>query len=299
MISGYLAPAIEWYSRAVRPYLRESAAHDSSAQAALFPNTVEAPQVYEAARHLLTSQCALLGVGGVVSSISSRGGRPFLLAGAVRDAVHGALTGISTVPRDYDIGVAGMSRDGFDVFCRSLGAERNRYGGYQCYASEGLNVDLWRIEETVGILAHACRPTVRNVLRTFILDLNAIAYDPTSGVIHDYGCLTALRRRRVGLVRSALLHDHSDFAGRAISLQLRFAFKLSPALRSFVAQWYDSKETERQLAKVPFCYSFGRPSTDLAASTPDLSGASSLFWEWRHSLSNSLSNRSYSALERG
>lgn len=263
----------------VSAYLHESPAHNCSAQAVLFPSTVEAPQVYEAARDLLTSQYVRSGVGDVVSSITSRGGHPLLFAGAVRDALYSALTGMSTVPRDYDVGVAGMSRSGFDVFCRTLGAEPNRYGGYQCYASDRLNIDLWRIEETVGILAHACRPTVCNVLRTFIFDLNAIAYDPTSGAIHDYGCLTALRRRQIGFVRSALLHDHSDFAGRAISLRLRFAFKMSPALRSFVAQWCDSKETERQLAKVAFRYSSGRSSPDQKTSTADLPGASSLFWE--------------------
>jgi len=210
-------------------------------------------QVYEAACRLLEIQCRVSGVWEIMVGIRALEARPFLFAGAVRDALYTTLTGIVTRPRDYDIGISMICRDRFDAFASSLGAKRNRYGGYQFHACDGLNVDLWRIEDTVGVLANACKPTITNVLRTFVVDLNAIAYDPTDNVVFDQGCLEALRRREIGFVRVPLLHDHSNFAGRAVCLQSRFAFQLSRELRHFVAEWYDSVEAERQHAKTQAC----------------------------------------------
>jgi hypothetical protein len=90
---------------------------------------------------------------------------------------------------------------------------------------------------------------VASVLRSFVIDLNAIAYDPTDNVIHDEGCLAALVRGEIGIVRGAIMHDHANFAGRALSLKSRFDFRLSRELQDFVAQWSDSAEAERQIAK--------------------------------------------------
>ena len=239
---------------------------------------MEASQVHAVAREILARRCAEAYVHNLLSTINSSGGRSVLFAGAVRDAVYSALTGTSTLPRDYDIGVAKMSRSHFDGFCRALGAERNRYGGYQFYASDGSAIDIWRLEDTAGVLAHDCSPSVDNVLRTFIFDVNAVAYDPSANEIYDRGCLNALRRRRIGFVRSALLHDQRNFAGRAISLRVRFGFRLSRALRSFVAEWYDGKEVDRHLAKAQFSYSLPWSSPD-PATTTGVPGMSSRFCE--------------------
>jgi len=206
--------------------------------------------VHESACRLLEMQCRASGLREIMSSTRLFGGRPFLFAGAVRDALFASLTGITSRPRDYDIGIARVRRDRFEAFATCLGAEPNQYGGYHLTARDALRVDLWRIEDTVGVLVHACRPTIMNVLRSFVIDLNAVAYDPTEKVLQDHGCLEALCRREIGLVRDALLHDHSNFAGRALALQHRFAFRLSKELREFVAAWYDSAEAERQRAKI-------------------------------------------------
>jgi len=278
--SSFRSASAKCYSYNVRPRLRQSAEQNSPAQRALFPTRVRTTLVYETARDLLTTQCVESGVADVVSSINIQGGRPFLFAGAVRDAVRSALTSLPGAPRDYDIGVSGMSRNRFGMLCRALGAQPNRHGGYRCCFSKMANMDLWRTEDTVGILVHACAPTISNILRSFILDLNAIAYDPNTGEFHDYGCLAALTMHRIGFVRSALLHDHSDFAGRAISLQVRFGFRMSPPIRSFVAEWHDPKETERQFAKMntttltPPSHQWGRP--ELQARLPVFGNAATI-----------------------
>jgi hypothetical protein len=50
-------------------------------------------------------------------------------------------------------------------------------------------------------------------------------------------------------VPGALLHDHSNFAARALCLQTRFQFRLSDKLRRFVTTWHDSEEYGRQTIK--------------------------------------------------
>ena len=198
---------------------------------------------------MLRAHCLTAGILDLTAGISAAGGHPILLAGAARDAIYATLTRQPLCPRDYDICVKGMCRDSFDEIAVGFGAERNRYGGYQLQHNGCAAIDLWRIEDTTGILAHSCSPTVTNVLRTFVLDLNAVAYDLVGGVMQDQGCLKALERRRIGFVRSPLSHDESNFAGRVLTLQQRFAFSLSPRMRTFVHDWYDPKETERHLAK--------------------------------------------------
>ena len=241
-----------------------------SSKALRFRQAVDDVRIYDSTCRLLESQCRVSGVREIMSSVRSLGGRPFLCAGAVRDALRGTLTGIALRPRDYDIAIAVVSHEHFDAFAASLGARRNQYGGYQVSARDGLNVDLWRIEDTVGVLANGCRPTITNVLRTFVIDLNAVAYDPTENVLHDQGCLGALHRREIGFVRNALLHDHSNFAGRALALQYRFPFRLSCELRDFVAGWYDSAEAERQKAKAD-CVAYSSGLYAAVGTTPDAS----------------------------
>jgi hypothetical protein len=133
-----------------------------------------ARRIYHSACRELEFRSRFSGVHETMAGVRSYGGRPILFAGAVRDELYAALTGIPALPRDYDIGVAQMSRDCFVAFANSLGAARNRYGGYQFHARDGLNIDLWRIEDTVGILAVSCRPTIAlraNIAETLLVPL--------------------------------------------------------------------------------------------------------------------------------
>ena len=230
--------------------------------------------VYRSACHALESRSRLSGVHEILVDVRAFGGRPFLFAGVVRDTLYSSLTGVPAIPRDYDVGVAQMSSECFVAFASSRGAARNRYGGYQFNARDGLNVDLWRIEDTVGVLAASCKPTVTNVLRSFVIDLNAIAYDPADSVIHDEGCLPALVKREIGVVRGAIMHDHANFAGRALALKSRFDFRLSKELQDLVAHWSGSAEAERQIAKASaFGYSpefrSGSATTALVGICPE------------------------------
>jgi len=65
--------------------------------------------------------------------------------------------------------VADISRGDFDTVLRAFG-RRNRHGGYALRADGGLDWDVWRLEETIGLRKTGTPCSIENVLRTFNLD---------------------------------------------------------------------------------------------------------------------------------
>ncbi len=218
------------------------------------------PQIEEAILYVMTGQllrkqCRENGLQNLMSRFACLGGKPILFAGAVRDALYSVYTDTPIQPRDYDVGIARMTRHRFKSLNKKLGGERNRYGGYQYRDLNGLNVDIWRIEDTVGISVHRCNATISNVLKTFVLDVNAIAFDPMEDRFYDEGCLRSFLDHEISFVQGALLHDHYNFAARALSLSYRFQFQLSSKLCQFTTEWFDQRECTRQELKLRNFYS--------------------------------------------
>lgn len=206
-------------------------------------------EVYRGAAQLLGRWILRDGIGSLLGDIRSNGGRPYVLAGAVRDAIRAVAQERECSPKDYDIGVASLNQESLRELTRRFGSRLNRSGGHQIVLRNGVTVDLWNLSESAGIKINRCRPSVRNVLRTFVLDVNAVAFDDSRCEILDLGCLAALRSRRIGILPSALLHSHSNFAARAIVLRSRLDLELTPGLEEFVGTFADENELRHQLSK--------------------------------------------------
>ena len=193
----------------------------------------------------------------VISRAESHGAHPMLFAGAVRDAFRACSESATYSPRDFDIGIHGMPRALFDQLLQRLGGQQNRYGGYLLsdQPGEGLietRLDVWRLEETCGLQLLGVPYTVENTLRSFILDLNAVAFDPHSAVFYDLGSQLSLQRKRVDFVDRPLIHSHTSFSARAIVLADRFGFSLTPRLQRFADSHYDEVLTAREYRKHGF-----------------------------------------------
>lgn len=180
----------------------------------------------------------------------ARDTRPLLLAGAVRDALLSIELGRPTrSPRDLDIGVHCASQRRFHRMLRQLGGIPNRHGGYKLVLN-GQALDIWRLQDTVGIRFHRAPYSLTNVLRSFVIDLNAAAFDPDTGVFYEGGTLRAVRTRQIHFAEGALLHSAPTFAAKALLAAIRFGIPLSSELHRFTCQFIDSHTLSHEWAKV-------------------------------------------------
>ena len=189
----------------------------------------------------------------VLDTLHDSGGHVAFYAGAVRDALLRHETGnVTCQPRDLDIGVQGISRRDFDGLMCEFGGTKNRYGGYKLVPYPTLQMDIWRLEDTLGLhLTKTPFVSVENVLRTFVLDCNATAYDPYREIVYDLGAQQAIRNRRIGLLHRALLHSKGIFAAKAICLRLRFGLNWTTDTEFFAKQNCTPITMLHELSKLP------------------------------------------------
>jgi hypothetical protein len=214
----------------------------------------EIRQDFPDARDLLLLGLTGSGVTPLLEATLAHRARPLLFAGAVRDAIVAVEYGTrSSTPRDFDIGLLGLTQETFDGLLRDFGAEPNRYGGYRLVPSAAPPIDVWRLEQTVGLRLHRAPCAIVNVLRSFVIDINALVFDPLSGLFHELGALDAIRARRISIVRNALLHSTATFAAKALLAATRLSFDMSPPLHRFVLDHENPSTTAYEASKV-----FGR-----------------------------------------
>jgi hypothetical protein len=159
----------------------------------------------------------------VLELLTEVGAKPYVCAGAVRDVFFCLEGGEQTRPRDIDIAILNIDGERLNHFAVSLGATMNRYGGYSYKSDDQPSIDFWAAKDTCGVKAWGTAPTIENVLRSFVLNLNAIAFDFTTVRFFDLGCTDALRTKSLGLVDRVLIHDQDIFAAKALAITTRFS----------------------------------------------------------------------------
>ena len=163
------------------------------------------------------------------------GAQVFIVAGALRDAIAAYYEGEGPGdPRDFDIAVAGISRELFDEVLTGFG-QRNRHGGYILSRPGSPDWDVWRLEETIGLKKTGAPRSLENMLRSFNLNCNAIALDVRTGLFLDAGAIAAIRHKRLGFADDVIHHSADTFAAKALLLHLRLNYQLTDEMRAFVA----------------------------------------------------------------
>jgi hypothetical protein len=202
-------------------------------------------------RELLFSALEKSDYSVLIDSILHLGGRPIIFAGAVRDAMLAVETGNAQFrPRDFDIGIEGLEKKAFQKLFDSLGANANRYGGYHINRDGLPPIDVWRLEETCGIRLLKVPYHQVNVLRSFLINLNAIAFDAHTGFVYDHGCLKTIKSKQVDLVPDALLHSHATFAAKSFLISLRFGLPLTSNLQDFVGTFIEPESFWHEFNKI-------------------------------------------------
>jgi hypothetical protein len=176
----------------------------------------------------------------------------FLFAGAVRDALLAAddWKGGHVSSRDFDIGVQGISREVLCEWGKDYNAIPNRWGGIRVRTSCGeKSADIWCLDQTVGLIKRNVPYSVHNVLRSFILSCNAVAFDLNSGELLDAGAEKSISRRRIDIVDDPIWHDRAVFAAKALALRERFAFELSPQCARLTQTFFTARALKYEYAK--------------------------------------------------
>src|SRR5690242_16948812 len=111
-------------------------------------STDSSDEVLRESRKRLLADISRSGIDAISDVLRPSDARAYLFAGAVRDALLSVSENVDLVPKDFDIGIRGLSRANFVHLAARFRGESNRYGGYRIRLLSGACVDLWRIEET-------------------------------------------------------------------------------------------------------------------------------------------------------
>lgn len=179
-----------------------------------------------------------------------RGAKIGVFAGAVRDTVFGQEHGLGNIePRDWDIGISNISREEFDGILEEVGGKRNRYGGFKMAFRDSLPCEIWRQEDTVGLIKTRSPFSLENILRSFVLSCNAIALDLDTGHIHDHGALRSICLCEIAILEDAIMHDRALFSAKALSLTFRRPFRLTAATTMLIDKHLDTHNLVHEFNK--------------------------------------------------
>lgn len=222
-----------------------------------------------------------------LDKLLSAGASVYLTAGAVRDTLSRIEAGSSVPrPRDLDFCVADLPRSAFDRLCTECSGTRNRFNGYRLRTAAGVSLDVWRQEESIGLRRTGAPSSLANVLRSFVVDCNAVAFDVDTGFFYDHGGLRAIEDRTMGFAQSAILNSHDVIAAKALVLSFRNGLALGPEFADYIVRNISDARLRREAYKA-------------ATVTPGVLRATEAWrHEWRRSICQSISAASSNSTNR-
>jgi tRNA nucleotidyltransferase (CCA-adding enzyme) len=176
-------------------------------------------------------------LGRVLAALREAGGRPYVVGGAVRDALLGLPV------TDFDVEVHGLATKTVEAVLRALGnvdAVGQAFTVYKLTGLEGLrgavDVSLPRRDSKVGPghrgISVIGEPdlAIEEAARRRDFTINAMLFDPaTENVLDPHGGVRDLEARRLRAVDPGTFGDDPLRALRAVQLAARFDLTVDPA----------------------------------------------------------------------
>ncbi len=214
------------------------------------------------------------GVRGLVAALSAAGGRPYVVGGAVRDALLGLPS------TDYDVEVFGLAPDRLAEVLATVGRVDAVGQAFRVFKLSGLagvpgavDVSLPRRDSKVGpghrgIAVHGDPELpVSEAARRSDFTINAILYEPVSGELVDpWQGRRDLEARRLRAVDAGTFGEDPLRALRAVQLAARYELAVEPATAALCASMPIAElPAERVFAEIEKLLSRARqPSRGLA-----------------------------------
>jgi hypothetical protein len=195
-----------------------------------------------------------------LTALLPRPWRVFVMGGFLRDLLLDGLPKDVSKPIDVDLVVSGaQSVDEIRNALGNVNQSTNAFGGVKCQLRpNGLVFDLWRIEDHSNMALASKHPTIEQLLRHNLLDVDAILWEPITDCLHECGCLDAIAAGRIGLMgREGISRAFiAAQAAHALVVAYKTNFELSEGVCDFIvtsSQRSAAGEIDRILErKVPY-----------------------------------------------
>jgi hypothetical protein len=177
----------------------------------------------------------------------------YVMGGLLRNMLLRKLRGLELAGHDVDLVVIGAtSRQQLLDGVGEMYVSRNHFGGAKCRGpATGLILDVWRAENHVGMTETTTRPTVERLLQHNLLDVDAIAWNCRTGLLHEYGAFAAIDRAKIDLLPQGV---SKSFAGEQVAhlliVALNTGFSLSDDAQAFVRGVSREKRGKQQIIQV-------------------------------------------------
>lgn len=155
----------------------------------------------------------------------------FIFGGWCRDKIHICRYGDNIASSDIDLVINGELSES------ALGnVNRTQFGGFRLQLkSTGKFVDFWPLSQTFAFLRGFFAPTIDNLLKSTIFDINSILFDIRNSRIINGFALKAIGDRKIGFNCTEYLDSFADLqAYRALYLAHKLNYCLREDVLSFV-----------------------------------------------------------------
>lgn len=164
--------------------------------------------------------------------------RVYVVGGLLRDLLVEKLHKIPMAVADVDLVVDGAkSADEVHMALSKFHTRRNDFGGVKCQVwNSGILFDIWRIADHVNMARLPPPQTIEQLLRHFLLDVDALLWDVCSNALYEYGAIKAIERRRIDLIGTDGISEGLMLvqAVHVVSVAVKTGFEVSEKARIFI-----------------------------------------------------------------
>ncbi|HEY6332217.1 MAG TPA: hypothetical protein VI756_23010 [Blastocatellia bacterium] len=173
----------------------------------------------------------------------------YLVGGVVRDLALRELKEINRPVGDVDLAVVGASSKAeVEAALGDLPRKVNRMGGLKIRVrKEGPVFDLWRVEDHLNVGESGPPFTIEKLLRYFLLDIDALAWDTANLNLYDYGGIASIEAERIDLLgtRGISAAMAPVQAAHIMAIAYSTGFKLSNRATALIRNaWQSSRRGE-------------------------------------------------------
>lgn len=122
---------------------------------------------------------------------------------------------------------------------KEVAIQKNKFGGYKLQ-TEHLNIDVWDVEKTWGIVQEGMRGTANSLMSTAFFNFSAIVYDYNKGRFYITDEFCKFYATRVMEVVYAKNPRIATCIVNALYYADKYEFVIGESLRKWVVKYYDS-----------------------------------------------------------
>lgn len=161
----------------------------------------------------------------------------FVFGGWCRDKIHSCVYNQSIAWSDIDLVVDGELDE--SLF---RGFSRTKFGGFRTHLKGSKLVDFWPLKESLAFRTNLFAPSINNLLKTTIFDVNSVLFDVNRFKLINGLALGAIRARQIGFNCTAYLGSFPDLqAFRALYIAHKLDYRLRKDVTAFVTNLFQER----------------------------------------------------------